>query len=112
MAAFDRIPIDYAWRDVERDAGQPYKYPDTVSRFMEEKYSRPVVYRWAFYKSPDKPYAAYIGEAENLAKQRVPNYLRAHPSQKTNYRLKNEFESAIAAGQRFAYRFSSFRRLL
>jgi hypothetical protein len=97
MVTFDRIPIEYRWVDVYCSEGSPYQFPQAVSKFLKERYSKPTIYRWVFLKKSALPYAVYIGEAENLP-QRIGNYLQAHPTQKTNYRMKAEFERALANG--------------
>ncbi len=109
MIEFDRISIEYHWRDVQTEEGKPYRYPASISEYMKRTYAKPAVYRWAFFRNSDAPYAANIGEAENLAEQRAPNYLKAHPSQKTNYRMKGEFEAAISEGAEIRLQIQEFK---
>ena len=100
------LAINYEWVPVESQPGQPYRYPQSVSRYVRSTYLRPAVYRWAVY-SPDgeersanikpTPRAAYVGEAENLG-ARFQGYLRPCPSQQTNKRIKEYLDSALGKG--------------
>jgi hypothetical protein len=101
-------PIDYEWIPVEIDKGTPLHYPRVDSKFFREHYSHAGVYRWGIYKR-DSLIKAYVGEGWNLAK-RIPPYLKPGPSQKTNIRVHEELESAVAAGYRVRLEILTIRR--
>lgn len=85
--------IDYRWIPVEVEKGIPLLYPSGASKYLKEHYSNASVYRWGFFKS-GAILKAYIGEAWNLA-ERIPQYLKPGPSQRTNIRIHHEMEADI-----------------
>jgi hypothetical protein len=99
------LDIDYQWLRVEGAPGTDYTYPQAVGKYIDEHYSKPAVYRWAFFEperapSPQErqhPRAVYIGETENLAK-RLRGYLHPGPSQMTNKRMKAYLDQELSLG--------------
>ena len=99
------LDIDYQWLRVEAASGADYAYPQAVGKHIDEHYSKPAVYRWAFFKpaegpSPEErqhPRAVYIGETENLAR-RLRGYLSPGPSQTTNRRMKAYLDRELGLG--------------
>jgi hypothetical protein len=99
------LDIDCAWEPVISAPKTRYVYPHPVNKYIEEHYSKPVVYRWAFSKArhgsgPDtmrSAQAVYIGETENLAR-RLRGYLHPGPSQATNKRMKAYLDEELKLG--------------
>lgn len=116
------LDIDYAWEPVMSSPGAEYAYPDAVTKYIEEKYSKAAVYRWGFFRarrdsSPEitqSPYAAYVGETENLAR-RLRGYLNPGPSQTTNKRMKAYLDQELKPGTRIELsmlRFEAFHIII
>src|SRR6266571_9269009 len=84
----NELRVDFRWVCVEREPGQTYLYPETLTRHVRENYSKAFVYRWAIFRQePDVLAAVYIGEAEDLAR-RLKNYLAGHQAQSQVRRVK------------------------
>ena len=99
------LNIDYAWEPVISFPNVRYAYPNAVTKYIDEHYSKACVYRWAFFEArqssnPDAvqfPQTVYIGETENLAR-RLRGYLHPGPSQITNKRMKEYLDRELELG--------------
>ena len=81
------------------DENEEYFFPKKISPFMKSKYKHPAIYRWnTFRKESDDEKLIYIGEAQELCPQRINGYLHPGPSQLTNRRIKEEFQSYLRSG--------------
>ncbi len=97
----ERIKIDlgFKWEPVLVSEDQEYHFPMTISRYMKEHYSCSAIYRWDIYEQmPEDKKQIYIGEAQVLCPQRLQGYLAPGPSQQTNKRMKERFQSLLKDG--------------
>jgi len=92
------------WSNVilKSETGQVYEYPGKFTRYMQDQYCRPAVYKWSVHPVEfGKPQPVYIGEANNLLLriQRVLTPARAAKRGDTNARLKKVFDEHISSGR-------------
>lgn len=79
------------------EPGKIYFFPDALTDYMKVKYKFPAIYRWVVLENQDPRIKfAYIGEADSLCPRRINGYLNPGPSQKTNKRIKGNFNELIA----------------
>jgi hypothetical protein len=74
---FIKIICECEWIPVKSEHGEPYKFPDDITKFMMDNYTMPAVYRWVI---DGEMY--YVGESKDLCR-RIKAYLRA-PKPKFN----------------------------
>ncbi len=92
------VDIQHGWVPVESSPGMLYRYPQTISEYMKEKYACLAVYRWAVYRGDGhEPYMVYVGEAENLVR-RLQDYLRG--TKPTAKRIKSRLDLVLEKGSR------------
>ncbi|MCI0724311.1 MAG: hypothetical protein L0338_35910 [Acidobacteria bacterium] len=104
------LEIKYHWADVQSSQGVTYRFPEKVTDFMKEKYTRPAVYRWTVRSATLSLRALYVGETDNLVR-RVGQYLSPGARQATNLRLKAYFDAARGRDERIelqAFEFEPF----
>jgi len=86
------------WIRVETSPGSPYTFQMEINPHFRLHWNKPAVYRWIILKQASADIQRlYIGEAEHLPR-RIYGYLHPGPSQRTNQRLKSEFEKEITTG--------------
>jgi hypothetical protein len=91
-----KIEFAYQWEPVLIDENREYLFPQIITSFMKRRYKHPAIYRWnIFKKEPEDEKLIYIGEAQELCPQRISGYLNPGPSQRTNKRIKEEFQGYL-----------------
>lgn len=93
------VSFDYRWKPVLDRDGHHYLFPRPIDALNAEDAERPAVYRWVvFREQPGDLKRLYVGEAEVLSR-RIRGYINPGATQKTNIRMKAEFEKEIEAGK-------------
>ena len=104
-----KIALTYEWIAVENRPGIRYQFPQEISAHFRANWGGPTVYRWVIFKQePGDLQRLYIGETELLPRW-VNGYLNPGPSQRTNQRLKAEFEKELANGHNVVLEVLSFQ---
>jgi hypothetical protein len=85
--------IAYGWDSVEMEEGIPFTWGCAVSEYMEQRYSRPGVYRWGIWDGR-RLRAVYIGEAEEFS-GRFRQYLRPGSNGSTEFRIQGILEMSV-----------------
>jgi hypothetical protein len=85
----NEIAFEHEWTPVLSASKTQYTFPDRPTKFLEQTYSQPIVYRWLVFEGQYLK-ALYYGEAEDL-KSRINGYRSGHEKQQTNARLKKYF---------------------
>ena len=94
-----KVEFTYKWEPVLADENREYFFPEEITSFMKRNYRHPAIYRWnIFRKEPEDEKIIYIGEAQELCPQRINGYLNPGPSQRTNKRIREEFQSYLEKG--------------
>ncbi len=87
------LDIELRWTPVLAGAGEPYRYPGKLSKYMRRTYDRPAIYCWRVEK-PGKPSAMYIGETEHVVR-RLRAFLKPGPVLETNLRMQQYLMAAM-----------------
>jgi len=105
------IALKYKWIPVENQPGVHYQFPEEISSHFRANWNGPAVYRWiVFQQEPGDLRQLYVGETE-LLPRRIYGYLNPGPSQRTNQRLKAEFEKELSNGHKVILEVLSFESL-
>ncbi len=107
------IDLSYQQEVVLSDAKKEYLFPKQITQFMKDRYKHPAVYRWDIYRNrPEDQKLIYIGEAQQLCPQRINGYLNPGPSQQTNKRIKDKFQSYLDQGLKIGLEIFHFDRII
>jgi len=108
-----KVDLSYQWEPVFVDKNCGYLFPEQLSEFMRQEYKKPAIYRWNIfrYKPGDKK-LIYIGEAKELCPQRINGYLNPGPTQQTNKRMKEIFQSYLNEGLKIGLEILNFEKIL
>jgi len=107
-----KVDFAYQWEPVLVDVSREYRFPEEITPYMKKIYWLPTIYRWNIFRnelSDEK--LVYIGEAQELCPQRINNYLNAHPSQKTNWSIKEKFQNYLKNGLKIGLEFLQFEEI-
>ncbi len=88
--------VPFRWRVVNREDGEPYRFPDEPSAQLRGKWDVPAVYRWCI-APPYDPAMYFVGETASLGR-RLEQYFRPGPAEAGHQRLASLLRDERAAG--------------
>ncbi|MHA1252865.1 MAG: GIY-YIG nuclease family protein [Candidatus Helarchaeota archaeon] len=94
-----KVKFTYQWTPILKNEREEYCFPDQITPFMNKKYKHPAIYRWNIFrnKSEDEK-LLYIGETQELCRQRLYQYLKPGGDQQTNKRINEKFYEYLREG--------------
>jgi hypothetical protein len=92
--------LDIRWESVETSPGVAYRFPDPITQFLRERWTRPAVYRWSVHEpASGQVRLYYVGESARFVR-RLRSYLHPGPRQRTALRLHARFNEELQRGRR------------
>ncbi len=100
------------WQILLCDEKEEYFFPHPITNYMKLNYKYPAIYRWNVYSNSIRDESLlYIGEAQSLCPDRLKNYLKPGPSQKTSRRIHDMFNEFSSQGMKIQMEVFDFERI-
>jgi hypothetical protein len=92
------VKVSFEWETVYQSETTEYEFPAPITRFMNDTYRKPMVYRWIIELPDAEETLIYIGESARFCPDRLSGYLAPGPTQQTNIRLHRQFNEFVENG--------------
>ncbi|MHA1197052.1 MAG: hypothetical protein ACTSRH_14750 [Promethearchaeota archaeon] len=94
-----KVKFAYQWTPILKNESEEYYFPDKITQFMNKKYKHPTIYRWNIFRNkPEDEKLIYVGETQELCRQRLYQYLKPGGDQPTNKRINEKFYEYLREG--------------